>query len=42
MNQETLIVYEYIRDGKTFVTPNEMIAALRSDNGVFTQIEYKP
>ena len=42
MEQKTLIVFEYIRGGKTFITPNELIAALRSDNGIFTQIEYKP
>jgi len=29
------IMYSYVRDGKTYHTPNEQIAAQRSDSGEY-------
>lgn len=42
MNQEenVNVLYEYLRNGVVYTTPNEMIASMRSDNGVYTQIVY--
>jgi hypothetical protein len=37
---ETLMIYEYPRGGKTYVTPNAQIAAFRSDTGIYTSVTY--
>jgi len=35
-----LVVYTYNRQGKQFITPNQTIAALRSESGRYTEITY--
>jgi YHS domain-containing protein len=35
----TVVLYKYSRGGKEYYTPNEQIASLRSDTGVYYVIE---
>ena len=30
-----VVIYSYVKDGKTYYTPNEQIAAQRSDTGEY-------
>lgn len=39
MEDNKTVLYEYSRNGKVFITPNEQIAMLRSDNGYYTIVE---
>lgn len=34
-NEKEIIMYIYVKDGVIFHTPNEQIAALRSDSGEY-------
>jgi hypothetical protein len=37
---EILVVFEYTREGIIFTTPNQLIAAMRSENGSFKRKKY--
>jgi hypothetical protein len=34
-NEKEIVMYSYVKDGKEFHTPNEQIAAQRSDSGEY-------
>lgn len=37
---EKIILFEYVRDGVTYYTPNETIAGMRSETGKYYSVEY--
>lgn len=37
---EILVVFQYTRGNQTFTTPNELIAAMRSENGSYSKKRY--
>ena len=37
---EILVIYEYTIKGIVFITPNKLIAAIRSENGSFKRKKY--
>ena len=37
---ETVMLFEYTRNGVTHYTPNEIIASMRSENGKYFSVEY--
>lgn len=39
--KERLTIYKYVRDGVEYSTPNEQIAAQRSDNGEYFIVNYE-
>jgi hypothetical protein len=38
--EQKIIMFMYIKDGKEFHTPNEQIAAQRSDSGDYFRVSY--
>jgi len=41
MEKETVVLYEYTRNGMVFYTPNEIIASMRADDGKYYAVEFK-
>ena len=39
--KEKVTVYKYVRDGVEYTTPNEQIAAQRSDTGEYFIVSYE-
>lgn len=40
MENQTIVLYEYTRNGVVYVTPNEIIAGMRSEDGKYFSVEY--
>jgi len=40
MENNTIVLFEYTRNGVVYTTPNELIAMLRAQDGKYFSVEY--
>lgn len=40
MENNTIVLYEYTRNGVVYTTPNELIAMLRAEDGKYYSVEF--